>query len=182
MKREDIQLIMIPGLGGSGESHWQTFWEKNDPSIVRVEQKDWDNPVCQVWVDQVEDTLKGIPNKTFVLIAHSLGCATVIHAYAQQKLPNVIGVFMVALPDVNQEDFPKECQFYSPLPDVKFEFPSIMIASSNDPYSSLNVIENTSKNLGSVFISLGERGHIGTAANLGNWDEGKILFEKFLTE
>lgn len=182
MKKEDIQLIMIPGLGGSGESHWQTLWEKEDASIVRVEQADWDNPICQIWVDQLEKTLLLFPDKPMVLIAHSLGCVTLVHAYKQNKLKNVVGAFLVAMPDVLQADFPKECLNFSPLPNVRFDFPSIMIASSNDSYSQLSVLEDSSLKLGCLFINIGNRGHIGTAANLGFWEEGKSLFLDFLKQ
>jgi hypothetical protein len=28
-------ILILPGIGGSGEEHWQTYWEKAQPSMRR---------------------------------------------------------------------------------------------------------------------------------------------------
>lgn len=30
-------ILTVPGLGGSGRSHWQTLWEESRPDTLRVE-------------------------------------------------------------------------------------------------------------------------------------------------
>ncbi|HKU44709.1 MAG TPA: alpha/beta hydrolase, partial [Polyangiales bacterium] len=35
-------VLIIPGLGGSGPQHWQTRWEQLH-GYRRVEQREWDN-------------------------------------------------------------------------------------------------------------------------------------------
>ncbi|HSY62161.1 MAG TPA: alpha/beta hydrolase [Cytophaga sp.] len=175
-----FNYINVPGLGGSGEHHWQTFWEKAYPEIIRVEQEDWDHPVCDVWVAKLAKTVVQSAGKPVVLIGHSLGCATIVHAVKQQKISGIAGLFLVAMPDVERADFPKECIGFSPMPKIVLHFPSRIIASENDPYISSAELNKWADILGSDFISVGEREHIGTAAKLEYWEEGQKLFEEFV--
>jgi len=175
-----FNYINVPGLGGSGEHHWQTYWEKAYPEIIRVEQKDWDHPVCDIWVEQLVQTIAQSANKPIVLIGHSLGCATIVHAAKANKLRGVAGAFLVAMPDVERADFPKECIGFAPMPQIALPFPALMIASENDPYIASAELKKWADILGSDFISVGEREHIGTAAKLEYWKEGQRLLKRFL--
>lgn len=38
------RVLILPGRGNSGEKHWQSVWEKRDPQLRRVQQREWDNP------------------------------------------------------------------------------------------------------------------------------------------
>jgi len=173
--------INVSGLGGSGEVHWQTFWEKAYPEIHRVQQADWDNPVCSIWVDQLQMTIEQhADDKPVILIGHSLGCATIIHAAALHKLEGVAGAFLVAMPDVERSDFPKECIGFSPMPRIALPFPSVMIASENDPYISSAALKKWADIFQTEFINVGLREHIGTAAKLEYWEEGQKLFKQFM--
>lgn len=176
---EQFTYINVPGLGGSGQDHWQTFWEKAYPEIVRVEQVDWDHPVCDVWVEKLVRTID-MADRPVVLIAHSLGCATIVHAAKHNKLNGIAAAFLVAMPDVERTDFPKECIGFSPMPRMNLPFSSLMIASENDPYISSAELKKWAGILGSDFISVGEREHIGTVAKLEYWEEGQELFQNFV--
>jgi hypothetical protein len=179
---EAYTYINVPGLGGSGDSHWQTYWEKTYPEIIRVEQTDWDNPVCSTWIEQLAETLNQSADKPIVLIGHSLGCATIVHAAKKQMLNGIAGAFLVAMPDVERADFPKECIGFAPMPRISLSFPSLMIASENDPYISSMELKKWSDIFGAEFISVGKREHIGTAAQLEYWEEGQSLFQKFVVQ
>ena len=175
-----FNYINVPGLGGSGEHHWQTFWEHAYPQIHRVEQADWDHPICSIWVNKLQLTTETWSDKPVVLIAHSLGCATLLHAVTQRKLKGVAGAFLVAMPDVEREDFPTECIGFKPMPRVTLPFPTVMVASENDPYISAAGLKKWADVLGSKFVSVGQRGHIGTAAQLAYWEEGQQLLRSFV--
>jgi uncharacterized protein len=177
---EKFEIINVPGYGGSGEEHWQTFWEMANPAIKRVEQADWDHPEKETWVKQLADVVKQNASKPVILMAHSLGCGMVVHAVAEGFLDNVVAVFLVALPDMERADFPKDIIGFSPVPRLKLPFPSTMIASETDPYITIEKIEEWANILGSEFINLGDRDHIGSAAQLGYWEEGMELFDQFM--
>jgi predicted alpha/beta hydrolase family esterase len=175
-----FNYINVPGLAGSGEDHWQTYWEKVFPEIIRVEQRDWDHPVCSVWIDKLVDTIRNSVDKPVILIGHSLGSASILHAAYQKKLIGVVGAFLVAMPDVERADFPKECIGFTPMPRVKLPFESIMVASENDPYISSTELKTWSEIIGSEFVSVGNRAHIGSLAKLEYWKQGQELFLDFV--
>ncbi|MCK5835105.1 MAG: alpha/beta hydrolase, partial [Lentisphaeria bacterium] len=81
--------IMVPGYGGSGENSWQTHWEKLYPQIVRVEQDNWDFPEREAWVQRLVETVDQYNDKPVILITHSLGCGTTIHAIDKGLLNNI---------------------------------------------------------------------------------------------
>jgi hypothetical protein len=77
-----VTLLMLPGLNGSGEAHWQTLWERDcaarDLPCARVEQRDWVHPQCDAWVAALDDALRAA-EPPVLLVAHSLGCALAAH-------------------------------------------------------------------------------------------------------
>jgi Serine hydrolase len=51
-------VLILPGIGNSGPLRWQSIWAQSHPEFVRVQQPDWDNPVCEEWVAVVEEVVK----------------------------------------------------------------------------------------------------------------------------
>ena len=49
MRSSDVDILIIPGLGGSEADHWQTRWEQKLSTARRVVQDDWDRPVLEAW-------------------------------------------------------------------------------------------------------------------------------------
>ena len=47
----------VPGLGNSGEKHWQTFFEQSLPNIQRIQQTEWDTPRCIDWIETIDKTI-----------------------------------------------------------------------------------------------------------------------------
>jgi len=48
------RVLLVPGIGNSGPEHWQSRWEAQHASYIRVRQSDWDNPVCADWQQALE--------------------------------------------------------------------------------------------------------------------------------
>ena len=69
-------LIVVPGLGGSGHDHWQSRWARERPGAVRVEQRGWEQPDRDEWVAELDRTVQRVTGPV-VLVAHSLGCLAV---------------------------------------------------------------------------------------------------------
>lgn len=174
-------LLNVPGWGGSSPSHWQSLWEAELPGLQRVEQVDWLRPDREVWVARFLDVLGRLP-RPVVLIGHSLGVATIVHAAAQARLDGVVGAFLVAMPDVEREGFPSEITGFSPLPRTVLPFPSVVIGSQDDPYIGSPQLAKWAEVFGSRYVDVGLRHHIGDAAGLGDWPEGKRLLEGFLMD
>jgi predicted alpha/beta hydrolase family esterase len=168
--------LILPGIGNSGPNHWQSLWEKANPSFARIQQRDWHHPVCEEWLEVLENSLPRF-GANVVLVAHSLACLLVAHWAAKTK-HNIKGALLVAPPDPDGPNFPKEAVGFSPLPSRAFAFPSIVVASTNDPYGSLEFAKSSAAAWGSRFITIGATGHINSESGLGEWREGFFLFQQ----
>jgi serine hydrolase len=126
----NIPTLIVPGIGNSDQDHWQTLWEAANPECIRVQQRDWKNPVCQEWVSGLEQAVAQI-GESPVLVAHSLGCLCVAH-WAERTSLTIKGALLVAPPNPEDGGFPSEAIGFSPVPLGLFGYPSIVVASSND--------------------------------------------------
>ena len=76
----NISTLILPGIGNSDHAHWQTLWESANSGFVRVLQRDWNRPVCDEWVDGLEQAIAKTGG-SLVLVARSLGCWGVAAAF-----------------------------------------------------------------------------------------------------
>ena len=166
-------VLMIPGLGNSGPDHWQTLWEAVDPSIVRIRVADWDRPVCTAWVNAIDGTLRDRGGSA-VVVAHSLGCLVFAH-WAAQRRPTIRGAMLVAVPDPDGPDFPREAEGFSPLPLARLPCRSIIVSSQDDPYGGPQFAKTCANVWGSTIVDIGRAGHINGASGLGRWSRGLEL-------
>jgi hypothetical protein len=70
---------------------------------------------------------------------------------------------------------------FNPIPRTKLPFESIVIASINDQYASIERSEEFANAWGSKFVNIGKKGHINSSSNLGVWEEGMGLLKNFIT-
>lgn len=180
MKAKDADILIIPGLDGSGPAHWQTRWEGRLSTARRVHQADWSAPERQGWTQAVADAVNAA-ERPVVLVAHSLGVAAAV-----QALPlfgkRVAGAFFVAAPDLEAGPAaPQSMREFGPYPEDPLPFPSIFIASRNDPHADFARSEQTAAGWGSLFIDAGEAGGLDTASGHGPWPEGSLVFAKFVS-
>src|SRR5690242_20165565 len=91
------RIFIVPGLGSSGEQHWQTLWEKQF-GFTRIQQKNWDTPVRQHWIEALDESLKSIPLNEVILVGHSLACSTIVF-WHQQYQRKIKGALLVAPSD-----------------------------------------------------------------------------------
>ncbi|WP_419866821.1 RBBP9/YdeN family alpha/beta hydrolase [Altericroceibacterium endophyticum] len=61
-------------------------------------------------------------------------------------------------------------------------FPSLIVASENDPYATVDYSERRAGQWGSRLIALGPLGHINAISNLGGWPEGRDILKSFRAE
>lgn len=176
----EVTVLNVPGLGGSGPQHWQTLWEARDPSFRRVEQGDWDDPVLDEWLEVLEDAVARAASPV-MLVAHSLGVALVNH-WAGQARGRVRGALLVAPADVDSKEHPPEAQRFGPMPLDPLPFTSIVVASQNDFYVSLERARYFADCWGSRFVDVGALGHINSDSGLGAWDTGFALLNELLQD
>jgi uncharacterized protein len=164
-------ILILPGIGGSGPGHWQSAWEGLYPNARRVPAPDWDHPDRVGWVAALEravaDTGPGM-----VLVAHSLGCLQVVHWASSTRL-GVKGALLVAPPDPEGPAFPAAAVGFGSLPAPRLPFASIVVASANDPYASIDFARRCAGDWGGRLVEAGALGHINADSGLGDWSMGR---------
>ena len=172
-------VLIIPGLYNSGPDHWQTHWERTLPNASRVEQADWLRPTLAEWTESLVLAVRSNPGA--VLVGHSLGCALIAHLAQLRGARGIAGALLVAPADVNREGpVGRLLQGFGPMPRLRLPFPSIVVASRNDPFIGFGEAENLSRGWGSELIDLGEAGHINVEAGYGPWPYGLDLLEQLV--
>lgn len=175
-------ILTLPGLDGSGPAHWQSAWERRDPDVVRVDMGDWASPNRNAWVNRLNLALHRAAAPV-VLVAHSLGCLAIAWwvAYEQPRWgEKVAGALLVAPPDVDCAVFEPRLLPFAPTPLVPLPFPSILVASRDDPYADLARSRRLAAFWGSEFVDAGRLGHINAASGLGGWAEGRGLLDRLI--
>src|SRR5437667_4762076 len=137
---QEVTVLILPGLWSSGPDHWQTHWEKRHPDWRRVRQRDFDRPDRDEWVATLDAAIAAQPSPP-ILAAHSLGCCLAAQWVADRGGRGVRGAFLVAPSDVEAPDYPPEGRSFSSMPRVPLPFPSIVVASANDEYVTLERAE-----------------------------------------
>ncbi|WP_337041149.1 RBBP9/YdeN family alpha/beta hydrolase [Emticicia sp. 17c] len=175
-----FDFLTVPGLASSGPRHWQTYWEKKNPDLFsRVEQDNWDLPVCEAWVEKLQNYIKQLTKPT-VLVAHSLGCLTVAH-WAQKYYSSFIkGALLVAPADAEYAERLNFVEGFSPIPTAIIPFETVVVASTNDIYATIERSEYFANTWGSTFLNIGEKGHINASSGFGEWEEGKKILNQFV--
>ncbi len=170
------KILIVPGLNNSGKTHWQTIWESTHPDFERVEQKDWEHPVRNEWVKNIEAAVRKNRGKDIYIVAHSLGCIATVH-WANQTSQTIKGALLVAPPDVEGEAIRNLIVGFNPVPKVRLLFDSIVVASENDEYIDINSSRLLAIYWGSSFVNIGKKGHINANSGLNQWPAGLRLLK-----
>ena len=170
--------IIIPGIHGSDEKHWQSLWEREFPTMFhRVVQADWNNPDCDTWTLQIEQDLSLYSHGQLILIGHSVGCATIIH-WLKRFDHRVKGVLLIAPSDVDRYGYPPYITGFSPMPLERLSCPGIVVASSNDHVVNIERARHFSDCWGCEFVELDSAGHIEPKSGFGEWPFGLELLKR----
>ncbi len=179
MRTSDADILIIPGLGGSGPDHWQSRWQAKLSTARWVEQKDWERPRLDDWRDAIAAAVAE-SERPVILVAHSLGATTVADIAAELG-DRVKGAFLVAPPSRRAV---AEIEAADPrFADVSLKalpFPSVLVASRDDPYATFAESEDFASAWQSEIADAGNAGRINSASGHGPWPEGLMRLAGFL--
>ncbi|MDX7949680.1 alpha/beta fold hydrolase [Lichenihabitans sp. Uapishka_5] len=182
MKSRDADILIVPGLGGSGPEHWQTRWEAKLSAARRVVQADWDHPDRDVWVAQILLAIDAA-EKPVVLVAHSLGVVAAVFALRTAAPRRVAGAFLVAPPEeARVAGIPEVSANFRPYPREPLPCTAMLVASSDDPYCSLPAAAAMAEAWGATLLDAGAARHINSESGHGPWPEGLMSFAGFLSK
>ncbi|SEM52542.1 hypothetical protein SAMN05192583_0512 [Sphingomonas gellani] len=175
-------ILTVPGLGGSGPAHWQTLWEHARPDTLRADLGMWNTPHRNSWVTRLDQAIAAA-QAPVILAGHSLGCIAI--AWWAQLSPQpygwpVAGALLVAPADVDRATAPAEIAGFAPVPRLALPFPSILVASADDPWCTPERAHDMAADWGSHFVDVGPLGHLNAASGLGAWHDGQELLERVI--
>ena len=178
-------VLTVPGLDGSGPEHWQTLWERRLERCERVQMGDWAYPDRSKWIRRLDREIRSSP-AAVLIAAHSLGCLTVAWwAKERWSLGNqerVIGALLVAPPDVERGKASERMASFCPIPREPLPFPTLLVASRDDPFASFDTSSRIAAMWGSSFVDAGAVGHINAESGIGEWTEGVRLLASLVVE
>jgi predicted alpha/beta hydrolase family esterase len=169
-------VLILPGLYNSGPEHWQSRWEAAHPEFQRVMQDDWERPRCADWIARLDAAIRATPDA--VLVAHSSSCALVAHWVASGGSGRVHAALLVAPSDPDASSYPEGPTGFAPMPLRRMPFPTIVVASADDQYVTLERARTFAQSWGSRLVTIGAAGHINSQSGLGDWPTGYALLEE----
>ena len=165
------KVLVLPGWQNSGPDHWQSRWEALY-GYTRVQHHDWLSPLRGDWITRLEDVVMAHDGPV-ILVAHSLGCIlTAAWATLSRNVHRVQAALLVAPGDVERPELQVPLRSWSPIPMQPLPFPSVLVASRNDPYCRFERAQDLARVWGSRLVDAGPAGHLNADSNLGDWPEG----------
>lgn len=185
MRISDLDILIVPGLGGSGPGHWQHRWAEKFSTGRMVTQDDFSRPQRDAWVGRLLDEIAA-SRRPVALVGHSLGALTAASALSESPdKQKIVASFLVAPPDLASPALPEgliDPEFLSRAPTEKLVAPGVLVASRNDPYASFDHAEALAKLWGLDLADAGEAGHINADSGHGPWPEGLMRLAGLLSK
>ena len=174
--------LILPGLNGSGPGHWQTRWERCRSDCRRVQFGCWALPERRRWLSRLDAAVLAAP-APIILVAHSLGCHAVAW-WAAEADPGATGrvaaAMLVAPPDLDAPCLMEELRAFAPAPVGALPFPSLLVASRDDPYSTFESSVRLADAWAASLVDAGRQGHLNAHSHLGDWPYGQQLLDRLI--
>ena len=180
---DDYDVLTLPGWHGSDADHWQSHWERAFPTVRRVAQADWEQPVYADWAGRLSEAIRGC-TRPVVFVAHSLGTALAVRWIFENGAAcadAVAGAFLVACSDRDRWDAPDSFPSgFGPMILRALPVPAMVLASRNDPRVTPERARTFAQAWEADFADMGAIGHMGADAGLNLWPQGLVRLGGFV--
>ena len=186
MKSSETIILIIVGYDNTWEDHWQRRMATKLATAKLVTPADHLYGSLAQALRNIVEHVKA-SDKPCVFVAHSTGCTIVAHAIKPLRdagvLDRVKGAFLVAPTSPQQlVKLPGLDPLIPKVPRDPLPFPSVVIASSNDEYVTMDEAADIANAWGAQFVEAGAQGHISTSSGHGPWPEGMMKFASWLSK
>lgn len=171
-------VLLVPGLRDHVEAHWQTILQRKLPGARSVTPLTHDKLSRDARVEALEEALSEIDGPV-ILVAHSAGVMITVH-WARKYSRPIHGALLATPADLESpmpEGYPAvdvlRDNGWLPIPRAPLPFPSIVVASTNDPLGSLEHVTQLAADWGSRLVNIGAVGHLNPAAGYGEWAQAE---------
>lgn len=167
-------VLIVPGLNGSGEGHWQRYWLADDDRAELVEQSDWANPHAGRWLHRLERAVMANPGA--LIVGHSLGSILAARLASSPVSSLVGGAMLVAPADIERTGTLHARPYeFGTIPTEPLPFPALVVASRDDIYMQRDKARDLAAAWRASFVDIGNAGHINVASGFGRWVQGYEL-------
>jgi predicted alpha/beta hydrolase family esterase len=166
-------ILIVPGYRDSGPGHWQTLFERKLPGTRRVRMPSFDEPEPEGWVAALDAAIAAAPAPPGRR-----------RALARLHRPRALGGpappararrALVAPADVEKSRLPAPVRAFAPIPTEALPFPSILVASTNDPYLELVRAQSLASSWDASLTVVEDRGHLNVDSGHGSWLDGELF-------
>ena len=176
-------VLFVPGLRDHVEDHWQTHAARAFPGSVTVAPLTEDRLSRAARVAALDAALSSIAGDV-VIAAHSAGCLMVAHWAASPT--RLIRAALFATPADMEHPLPPGYPTYDelsangwlPIPRAPLPFPTLVVASRNDPLARFARVEDMARDWGANLHDAGDVGHLNPPSGYGPWPDGHRLIEQ----
>jgi len=182
----DATVVLVPGLRGHVEDHWQTRLAASLPGAHMVAPLGRTNPALQARVTLLDQVVEQVAGPV-VLVAHSAGVLVAVHWAARFSPTRVVGALLATPPALATElppEYPSvdalRVHGWLPIPRRPLPFPSIVATSDDDPLSNPVRVRALAKAWGSRLHPLGAVGHLNPASGYGDWPAAVPLIDELV--
>jgi uncharacterized protein len=180
----DATVVLVPGLRGHVEDHWQTHLAASLPGARTVPPLGRADAGLQPRITLLDRAVEEVDGPV-LLVAHSAGVLVTVHWAARYSPTKVIGA-LLATPPVLTDELPPEypsidelrAHGWLPIPRQPLPFPSIVAASGNDPLGNPMRLISLAAAWGSRLHGLGDVGHLNPSSGFGNWPGAVELIDQ----
>jgi predicted alpha/beta hydrolase family esterase len=167
-------VVLVPGLRGHVEDHWQTRLAATLPNARLVPALGRDEPSLDRRVALLDRAVAEAEGPV-VLVAHSAGVLVTVHWAARYARP-VAGALLATPPALALElplGYPSLRVLgehgWLPIPRRPLPFPSIVASSDDDALGNPVRVRALARAWGSRLHPLGTVGHLNPASGYGDW-------------
>jgi hypothetical protein len=165
------RVLILHGWGGSDFPHWQSWLAseiaKNYGCVSFLKLSNIDFPNKNEWIEELTEELKNF--KPDIVVCHSLANILWFHLCNELKITKAEKLFLVAPPSLECKIEELKSFFPCEIPTNLYAKETLLVASTNDPYMSLDEATLLAKNLEVEMLILQNAGHINTDSGYGEW-------------
>jgi predicted alpha/beta hydrolase family esterase len=173
----NVPTVIVPGWNGSGPGHWQTWLAEQLTEAGREVRypafADVDHPVLPEWLEDLDESLAGLTDDGFDVVAHSLGAVLWLHHVSGgSSAPRPARVALVSPPSP-QTAFPEVAAFFPPPLDVdtvrQGADGTVLIAGDDDQYLPEGIADAYGRPLKMATTVVPGGGHLNDDSGFGAW-------------
>lgn len=172
-----VPTVIVHGWEGSGPEHWQTWLAAQlrtaGREVIWPDLPDSDHPRLEPWLTCLRDSLAGLPDDGFDVVAHSLGAVLWLHHIGTPNdSPRAARVALVSPPSPHTA-IDEIATFFPPPLDIDTvrhaADGTVLVAGDDDPYTPEGIADAYARPLKIATTVVAGGGHLNDASGFGEW-------------